>query len=75
MIDSVDAWASAADPLLVDGDPAKTSGAILPPTAKESQTWNVPRGLGWEKRFFTTPLFFDDTSKDHKHSSTLSGIP
>ena len=75
MLNSGGAWASSANRLLAEGDESKVSAALFPPPAKEGLTWHDPKGAGWEKRFFTTPLSYDNSSKNQIRSFNNSRIP
>lgn len=69
------AWSSTVEAVLTMSDES-IAGAPPPPTpVKEDRVWNLPKGSGWEKRFFDKPLSTYNFPKNQFRLPNGSGIP
>lgn len=69
------ACASTAE-TIVPVDEESIAGAPAPSTPmKEDRVWDVPRGLGWENRFFDKPLSTLNFRQHQFRLPSVSGIP
>ncbi len=75
LLNSVVAWPSTVE-TIVPVNEESTAGAPAPSTPlKEDRIWNVPRGLGWEHRFFDKPLAALHFRQNQFRLPSASGIP
>ncbi len=69
------AWPSTAE-MFAPEDEKSIAGAPAPSTPlKEDRIWDEPRGLGWEHRFFDTPLASLNFKQNQFRLPSASGIP
>ncbi len=69
------AWPSTAEMIAPEGEES-IAGAPAPFTPlKEDRTWDAPRNLGWEHRFFDKPLAAINFRQNQFRLPSASGIP
>jgi len=69
------AWASPAEAVLPTSDESIVGAPTSPTPVKEDRVWDLPKGAGWENRFFDKPLSPYNLPKGQFGSPKGSGIP
>jgi hypothetical protein len=68
-------WSAPAEAVLTMSDESIVEATTPPTPVAEDRVWNLPKGPGWEKRFFDKPLSPYNSPKSQFGLPNRSGIP
>jgi hypothetical protein len=68
-------WSSTIEVVSPTSDESINEALTFPTPVREDRVWDLPKGAGWEKRFFDKPLSSYNLPKGQFGAPKGSGIP